>query len=165
MTSHSQIVARRTHVTAINPLYLSEGNANSVPHYRTYNVEHMIVETPFTGIVGGVLCRRNDPNSQADHQDVIIDEKEICGLWLSWSVPTDNGKTKEIWAGLDVDLVRPVVERLLQGQDGIKPSVPQIRILDTVEFWPVGQVCILYRMNIHFRSDYLPLKVWEFRMT
>jgi hypothetical protein len=130
MTANYRIVARKSKVLSTIPLFISDGSSDAVARYRTFNIEHAVVETPFTGVIGGVICRRaKDKNG--DKLGNEIDEGSICSIWTSWKAAQTGTKFTETWASLDIEYLRSALDPFLPGRT---PSIPKLRILDSVEF-------------------------------
>ncbi|CAO3676908.1 unnamed protein product [Rhizopus stolonifer] len=100
---------------------------NGTPRYRAMNLELITLETPLASFCpAGVL---------AD------EEGKLQGLWLNFLGESVNGRESEYSLGVNISIIRPILERLRQGESNLV-----LRSLNT-EFM-VPSMASLYSMGL-----------------
>ncbi|KAG1459337.1 hypothetical protein G6F56_006183 [Rhizopus delemar] len=100
---------------------------NGTPRYRAMNLELITLETPLASFCpAGVL---------AD------EEGKLQGLWLNFLGESVNGRESEYSLGVNISIIRPILERLRQGESNLV-----LRSLKT-EFM-VPSMASLYSMGL-----------------
>lgn len=129
LARNNAIVSRKTSLTNLNPMYLNDDV--STPRFRTFNSENMIVDVPFANTIGGVLI-----DAREEHKKSKLGP-QVVAIWTSWTIPTQNDKTKNFYTAISVELYRPYVACMM---DPVRPRLPVTYALDSVEFFPIGLV-------------------------
>ncbi|PWA03736.1 hypothetical protein BB558_000096 [Smittium angustum] len=90
-------IVRRTRVSTRR---LTKIGCCNPPRWRTVNTEGIMIEDqPYN--IGGLLCD---------------EEGLVCAFWLNYSAEDQNGNDYEFMSGLDISMLRPVIESLREGK-------------------------------------------------